>query len=171
MAKPTHCYTSLDVTRDWKTALLLTQTFYLRICFSLWFCNKTLLQRRKKGENENDIPNISTRWTRSGLSVSLGHLVSLYCIFFLLLFTLKKTHLPCSLVFPSLVDFCSPAGLISVGIRMFTFHGTRFRITGLCFRCASYCDVLAKIIKVVNNIWLLPNVYWSINLHCRLIPQ
>ena len=60
------------------------------------------------------------------------------------LFTLKKTHLPCSRVFPSLVDFCSPAGLISLGIRMFTLHGTLFRITGLCL-CASY--VLAKLLK------------------------
>ena len=52
------------VTRDWKTTLLMTQNFYLSSCFSLWFCNEKLL-RRKKGENENDIPNVSRRWTRS----------------------------------------------------------------------------------------------------------
>ena len=45
-----------------------------------------------------------------------------------------------------------PARLIALGIKMFTLHGTRFRITGLCL-CASY--VLAKIIKGVNNICLL----------------
>ena len=114
MAKPTHCYTSLDVTRDWKTALLLTQTFYIRICFSLWFCNKALLQRRKKGENENYIPNISTRWTRSPLSVSLGHLFSLYCISVFFFIYAKENSSPVfacvsvlgRLLFPSWIDLC-----------------------------------------------------------------
>lgn len=31
---------------------------------------------------------------------------------------------------------CSPAGLVSLGIRIFSLHGTRFRITGLFSRCA-----------------------------------
>lgn len=54
-----------------------------------------------------------------------------------------------------------PARLISLGIKMFTLHGTRFRITGLCL-CASY--VLAKIIKGVNNICLLPIIAdWCLN--------
>ena len=144
------------------------QTFYIRSCFSTWFRNGTLLQRRKKGENENDIPNVSRRWTRSWLSVSFGLLFILCCTSFFFYFTLKKTHLPCSLVFPSLVDFRSPAGLISLGIRMFTLHGTLFRITGLCL-CASY--VLAKIIKGVDNIlspiadWWLNKKNWISNLY------
>ena len=78
----------------------MPQTFNLSIPLSLWFCNGTLLQRRKEGENENDIPNVSRRWTRSisFLWFALHSMLQFYFDFLIFWFTLEENASP---VFPS----------------------------------------------------------------------
>ena len=76
---------------------------------------------------------------KQGLSVAFSLLFSLCCIsgffFFFFSFTLKENVYP---VFACVSVFYrpfSPAGLISLGIRMFTLHRKRLCIIGLCL-CA-----------------------------------
>ena len=76
-----------------------------------------------------------------GLSVAFGLLFSLCCIsiffvFFFFSFTLKENVSPVFACVSAFDRTFSPAGLISLGIRMFTLHRKRLCIIGLCLRAS-----------------------------------
>ena len=99
----------MSVLMDWKNELSLTQTPNLRTCRLV--CIGTSLQRREEKKEE-----------RKGK----------YCISAFYYLRQKETLLLSALVFLSLIDRGLPAGLISLGIRMFTLHKTPFRTARLC---------------------------------------